>query len=872
MTDIARLSAALADRYAIERELGQGGMATVYLAADLKHARKVALKVLRPELAAVLGAERFVQEIKTTAALQHPHILPLFDSGTADSFLYYVMPYIEGETLRTKLDREKQFGVDEAVKITSEVADALDYAHRHGVIHRDIKPENILLHDGRPMVADFGIALAVSAAAGGRMTETGLSLGTPHYMSPEQATAEKDLTSRSDIYSLACVLYEMLAGHPPHVGATAQQIIMKIVTEEAAPVTSVRKSVPPHVAAALARALETLPADRFESAKAFATALGDASATPVVTATRATRASPVGRARRRLVPWAIASVASLAAVASWLGRPGGSDTELLRVELDPPLGTEFAEFRFAALSPDGGRLVFVGLNATGGQKLFLRDLATGRVDSLPGTRGATAPFWSPDGHAIGYVTNGALFQLDLGGQVPRQLCPAADMFASWSAQGVILFTSRGHPMTVPAGGGSCTPVGGAWSDSTRGTGQVAWLPDGRHFVGAAPAGIMRSTVDGDTPESFIPGASDVQFVAPDLAVYARNGSQGADVVAQRFDRRSFALRGAPVTLAHNVRAAAAVASFTVSARALAFLAAPRTDLGPLVVDATGRILDSIAVQGSWTMREAWSGSAVALAGLGLWTWDYARHAATVASRAFLWFPVWSPGDSLIAAYHDECRTVMVRLAGGRDTALIDQSALPACYTPTDWTADGWLVLVRETPLAGRDGELWALNVRSGVLERLVSVPGTASAGAVSPDRQWLAYVSNETGELEVFVRPFRRNGAAVRISTGGGALPRWRRDGRVLYFITPDGRIVATTVSAGAALSLGTPQTLFRAPRWSMRLFADQAGGRQLTTPYDVNPDGTKFLVRQGSEESSAATLLVNWQRLLSGPSDAGPP
>ncbi|MFN2316705.1 MAG: serine/threonine-protein kinase, partial [Gemmatimonadales bacterium] len=257
-----RLATALSDRYRLERELGQGGMATVYLAEDLKHKRRVAVKVLKPELAAVLGAERFVQEITTTAALQHPHILPLFDSGSvygpdkSGPYMYYVMPFIDGETLRSKLDRETQLGIDEAVKITTAVADALDYAHRQGVIHRDIKPENILLHEGRPMVADFGIALAVSAAAGGRMTETGLSLGTPHYMSPEQATAEKEITARSDVYSLASVLYEMLTGSPPHTGASAQQIIMKIVTEEAAPVTKVRKAVPGNVAAAVAKALE----------------------------------------------------------------------------------------------------------------------------------------------------------------------------------------------------------------------------------------------------------------------------------------------------------------------------------------------------------------------------------------------------------------------------------------------------------------------------------------------------------------------------------------------------------------------------------------------------------------------------------------
>ena len=232
MTDeLARLTAALADRYDIGRELGVGGMATVYLAQDRKHDRPVALKVLKPELVAVLGVERFLQEIKTTANLQHPHILPLFDSGEADGVLYYVMPFIEGETLRDKINRETQLGIEEAVSITTDIADALDYAHRHDVIHRDIKPENILLHDGRPMVADFGIALAVSAAAGGRMTETGLSLGTPHYMSPEQATAERDLTNRSDIYSLGSMLYEMLTGDPPHTGPAAQAVILRILTE-----------------------------------------------------------------------------------------------------------------------------------------------------------------------------------------------------------------------------------------------------------------------------------------------------------------------------------------------------------------------------------------------------------------------------------------------------------------------------------------------------------------------------------------------------------------------------------------------------------------------------------------------------------------
>ncbi len=268
-----RLTLALAERYRIERELGQGGMATVYLAEDLKHGRRVALKVLKPELAAVLGAERFLAEIKTTASLQHPHILPLFDSGTADGLLFYVMPYIEGETLRDKLRRERQLSMSEALDIACVIAGALDFAHRRGVIHRDIKPENILLQDGVPLVADFGIAVAVSTAGGDRLTQTGLSLGTPSYMSPEQALGEREIDARSDVYALGCLTYEMLAGDPPFVSSNPATVIARHLTDPAPPITTARRTVSAAVADALARALNKLPADRPPSAEAFATAL-----------------------------------------------------------------------------------------------------------------------------------------------------------------------------------------------------------------------------------------------------------------------------------------------------------------------------------------------------------------------------------------------------------------------------------------------------------------------------------------------------------------------------------------------------------------------------------------------------------------------
>jgi eukaryotic-like serine/threonine-protein kinase len=463
-----RLAAALADRYRIERELGAGGMATVYLAEDLKHRRRVAVKVLKPELAAVLGAERFVQEITTTAALQHPHILPLFDSGEADGFLYYVMPFIDGETLRAKLDRETQLGVDEAVRIATDVASALHYAHTQGVIHRDIKPENILLHEGRPVVADFGIALAVSAAAGGRMTETGLSLGTPHYMSPEQATAEKEIGARSDVYSLASVLYEMLAGQPPHMGGSAQQIIMKIITEQAAPVTQYRKSVPPHVAAALAQALEKLPADRFASARAFAEALvNPAFVHGLTAAVPGAGHAPSPRGRR--TTWVLGATTALLAVAlaGAFATRGEPDTAVRTPWLvDLGLPDSAGVQNGMALSDDGSVFVYGGVDPD--RQIWLRRAGMLTPVPIPGTTGGCCPALSPDGERVAFV--------------------------------------RGRDVhVIPLGGGTSTLVGRGWGNTSD---DVAWTVDG-YLVGAsATAGLIRVAEGGGAVSP---------FTTPDLA-------------------------------------------------------------------------------------------------------------------------------------------------------------------------------------------------------------------------------------------------------------------------------------------------------------------------------------------------------------------
>jgi serine/threonine protein kinase/tetratricopeptide (TPR) repeat protein len=345
-TSIARLTSALADRYAIKREIGAGGMATVYLARDLKHDRDVALKVIKPDLAAAVGATRFLREIQVTANLQHPHILALYDSGDADGALFYVMPLIEGESLRERLTRERQLPIDETTRIISQVAGALDFAHRRGVIHRDIKPENILLQDGEALLADFGIALAVGEADAERMTGTGLSIGSPQYMSPEQAMGERDLGASSDIYALAAVAYEMLAGEPPFSGPTPQVVIAKLMTERPTSLRVVRDSVPPAMDGAIMRALSKIPADRFDSARAFSDAMSKPPA-------------PVSVPRHQwLFPTAVVAIVAVAVAAYWL-RTGKSGTTESTASTEVPIIRSIAVMPLDNYSGDTTQEYFV---------------------------------------------------------------------------------------------------------------------------------------------------------------------------------------------------------------------------------------------------------------------------------------------------------------------------------------------------------------------------------------------------------------------------------------------------------------------------------------------------------------------------------
>ena len=872
MSDVAaRLAKALEGRYRVERELGQGGMATVYLAEDLKHKRRVAVKLLKPELAAVLGAERFLQEITTTASLQHPHILPLFDSGSADGFLFYVMPFIDGETLRDKLNRESLLPVDEAIRIATEVADALDYAHRQGVIHRDIKPENILLHDGRPMVADFGIALALSAAAGGRMTETGLSLGTPHYMSPEQATAEKELSARSDVYSLGSVLYEMLTGNPPHVGATAQQIIMKIVTEEAAPVTSVRKSVPPHVAAAVAQSLQKLPADRFVSAAAFSEALHNPSFGAGVGTT-----TLVGPARRgSLVAWGVAAVAVVVAGAMLLRPRGGgsADEQVVSATIELPTDVELdnPQIRFSA---DGSRF-FVTVRRNGVQYAMERPLDAADARVVPGTEDGQIPFASPDGQWLFFgAVSGGLSKVPLAGGPTVVLAPTtASTGGDVGADGTVYYSrdyqsgvwrlrpdnSQPEAVTTPD---SVTGELGHWSPRL--------LPGGRQVIYTA----FRVPIDSSRIEvvSLETGQRKVVLVGgvfPSVVgkylFYARNEV----LLAAPFDLRKLQVSGPSVAVLDDLamRSQDGVAGYAVSGRGtLIYLSASEYDApADLVwVDRQGR--DTPALPESGRYHEpaiAPEGRRIALTVTAkgetadVWVYDLVRGTRTrLTSGGGIDFGSgWSP-DGKTVHYQSE-RPVFdlysrAADASGPVTPLVadGEDKSDAGFTP-----DGqFMVFSRFVAL---EWQIWWALADGTNPELLLKTAGDNVSGpAISPDGRWMAFHSGELGRSEVHVVPYPEvTGARQAVSNAGGSEARWTRAGRELVW-----RNGADFVSASfnpTTGEAGHPTTLFSGRDY---LFSPRQ-----TRNWDVTPDGERFLlIRRPAERAPRKIRIVtNWMAQL---------
>ena len=879
-TQSDRLATALAGRYRLERELGQGGMATVYLAFDEKHDRKVAIKVLKPELAAVLGAERFVVEIKTTAAMSHPHILPLFDSGEADGFLYYVMPYIEGETIREKLNRETQFGIDEAVRITREVADALDYAHRRGIIHRDIKPENILLHDGRAMVMDFGIALAVSAAAGERMTETGLSLGTPHYMSPEQATAERDLTPRADVYSLASVLYEMLTGNPPHVGASAQQIIMKIIAEPAQIVTQLRKTVPAHVSAALARALEKLPADRFESAKAFRDALATeafvygTSAQTVANQQATVSRRLFGGRRATLAAWAIAAVAVMAAGAGWLRR--APEEPVRRFDLDLSAITQ-DQASDVVVSPDGTMIAVAGAL---GEKpaIYLRHLdGDAEFRKVEGTETGTSPSFSPDNQWIVFRRDRdrSLVKVAVGGGGAVTLVPGSKFDPYWPHWGTadqIIFTTPSAAFRVAATGGGPVEMKGVRSR------RIFLLPDGSGVLHSTGSPGSNSTdvylydVQADSSVVLIPGGSGAVYVPTGHILY--NAADGG-VFAVPFDLGKHRVHGTPVRVLERVGGSRLVRGYTVSAAGVLVQhdaeAVGNATANRLIIVDPGKGADTVPLppgrhlkprfsrDGRWIAIETFANRSDAetdIHTLDLVTGTYTQLTFEGDNDE----PAWSPDGKRILFDKRLPRAV------GEDLFIkpADNSGAERRVTTLgageirvqEWIDDKTLLFDATTPDRGIDA--FSVGADSGNTPvAFLRSPFNEEAPHLSPDRKMVVFLSNEGGDNQLWMRDFPVPQGKWNISPAGSQAPRWSPDGKYVYFWrsgTPNDTLFRTRIER-------TPSVVVQAPE--VVVVMDAAGIQN----WDLHPDGRRFIVAVfGAEAPTAATsrparylILQNW-------------
>ncbi len=873
-----RLTTALAGRYTIERELGAGGMATVYLAHDVRHGRKVALKLLRPELAAILGGERFLKEIRLTANLQHPHILGLHDSGEVDGLVYYVMPYIDGESLRQRLAREHQLPIDETIRIASEVASALDYAHRHSVIHRDIKPENILLQDDSALVADFGIALAASRSdSGTRLTETGMSLGTPHYMSPEQAMGEREITAKSDVYALGCVIYEMLSGEPPFTGPTAQAIVARVMTEQPRSLTLQRHSIPPHVEAAVNRALEKLPADRFATAAQFAEALMRPELTATRTAPTAMSARPPDRWRRRFaVAAGVAAVAGAVAVWGWLRTaPKVATRQYITLGDSVRMATQFPSM---ALSPDGSLFVFKDDRQNG--RLWIKRPGDLTVTPLTGTERAQYPFFSPDGQWVGFTADSRLKKVPVSGGTPVTVADSVGVGfggATWLDDGSIVYvptnllelrrvSANGGPTSLVLASKDVSVIGG-------GTGNPVGLPGSRAVLfqlctsSCVTMSVHVLDLRTGKEKPVVDDAAQAWYLPDGRLFYVRR--DGVGFVAP-FDLDKAEISGAAVPVLDGV-AVSAVFGF-------AQLAWSRS--GTLVYErttgagATENVVVRVGRDGSVVpVDTAWFGAFNSLAlspdgrrlavssGLGtavsIWIKQldhgpFTRLTFTGQDRR----PFWSPDGRVVAFIRDSggSSALYSRPANGsgEDRLLVRIDRL---IQEGIWSADGRWILARTDNGQAGAGDIVAVPTGGGAAVPVVASSFTELNPALSPDGRWLAYTSDESGINEVYVRPFPNTTTGRwQASNGGGTEPRWSRDGRTLFYLDGAAHLNAVSVQGAPTFAIGQRTVLFDASNFVL------AGFHQ---SYEVTPDGRGFLFvsprRSGTTGGPQLVWVDNW-------------
>ncbi|MDQ2969755.1 MAG: protein kinase [Acidobacteriota bacterium] len=872
--------------YEILAQIGAGGMGEVYRAKDTRLGRTVAIKVLPSQQSKSEEVrQRFEREAKTISQLSHPHICALYDLGNQDGVAYLVLEFLEGESLAERLAKGP-LPLDQALRFGIQIADALEAAHRLGIVHRDLKPGNVMITKSGAKVLDFGLAklreeepqpaasrLSALATQNAPLTSAGTILGTVQYMPPEQLEG-KTTDARADVFALGATLYEMVTGKKAFSGGSQAALISAILNTEPPPLSSTQPMSPPALDRLIRTCLAKDPELRWQSARDVGLQLA-AVADGVETAP----AQPA-KVSRRLSLWAATAAGVLVAAALFL-RPRAPERaagSTVRFSLSPPPGVGFAgsiEHSCIALSPDGRQFAFVGLETGGRGRVWIRGLADLEARPLVGTEGANSIFWSPDGSSIGFFTPRGLARVGLSGGAPVPICDLVGGIGrsgSWGAGGQILFASVAGDgiYRVSADGGKPQPV--IRADPAHGLGGVIWpsfLPDGQRFLylNFTPREMtLMLSRTGEPPRAIAPLRSRVEFLDPGYLVFAREGA----LLAQRFDLTAGRLTGPTIPIAPEVNyfQSTASAAFTASRSGTLAFHSSADELRLTWFDRTGRPLGPLGRSGKYLdvaigpdgKRILFSRARKAIGTFDIWMLDVARGTETPVTtnpQTSEFGGVWLPdGKSIIYTVGGDGtsapRLYSRQLASGEERELLPAGGW-GFQRATGLSPDGHVLAFDEQSAAG-SSEAWTMRLGGDSRPARFFSPGTPAASVrLSPDGRAAAFLSSESGTLEAYVIPLGSPGEKTRVSTKGAYLLRFGRNGKELFYVSPEDEVVSVPIRTAPSLEPGEPRPLFRL-----------AAGRGWSA-FDVAPDG-RFLavVQEVSGSAQPATIIVNWAAELS--------
>ncbi len=857
-------------------------MGEVYRARDTRLDRTVAIKILQGHLALDDNIrQRFEREARIVSSLNHPNICTLFDVGHQDGMDYLVMEHLEGESMADRLARGPM-PLPELLKTAVEIADALDRAHRQGLVHRDLKPGNIMLTKSGAKLLDFGLARITppsrsmsdlsSPTMSRPITAEGTIVGTFQYMAPELLEGG-EADARSDIFSFGAVLYEMATGRRPFDGRSQASLIAAILKETPRPISALMPLSPPALDRVVSRCLEKDPDDRWQTARDLLLELkwiGDAGSRAGIPAPVAAR-----RKTRERLAWGLAAASALAAlvlgglaVARAPRRPEPIQFFIATPRSITTIGTP-------KVSPDGKYVAFNAIDSAGVSRIWLRPFSSLSAEPLPGTDNAQRPFWSPDSRYLAFMADGKLKKIAVTGGPPQTLGETGSRGdGSWGRGGVILFDSSASDsiIRISAAGGVASPV--TRIDRAHGETGNAWpqfLPDGRHFLYLGLSSRAESTVlkVGDiasrkTSVLLIGNLSRIEYVAPGYVLFVRDRA----LLAQPFDGRKFELRGEPFPIVDDVAVGgggAANAEFSASGNGvLVFRGSAGAGTSRLTwVDRAGKDVQVVGDPGTYSDQAVSpDGKRIAVeAGTGnpdIWTIESARNVTTrfTFSPASDYWPVWSPDGGRIAYTSDQqgAYAIFVKPATGAQPESVLFRA-PNGIGPCDWSSDGRYLACMNQSTTGTSWDIWVVNTTGHVEGHpLLATQFREFEPRFSPDGRWIAYSSNESGRREVYIQPFPGLGGKWQVSSQGGRDPEWRRDGKELFFLSLGGTMTAIDVSgtAGITLELGVPRVLFPGV-----LSDDSPIGHN----YAVSADGQRFLLRKPVREGElpATTVFMNW-------------